>query len=89
MLDYVFGLVQANQWHARPCASERFRRYVDNKHLKNIFSAGELVEEAVISILETTAVNGLIDAMIVEDNWKGRSSQGELRRKTSRRFSSA
>lgn len=29
-----------------------------NKHLKNIFSAGELVEEAVISILETTAADG-------------------------------
>jgi prophage maintenance system killer protein len=29
-----------------------------NKHLKNIFSAGELVEDAVISILETTAADG-------------------------------
>ena len=26
-----------------------------SKHLKNIFASGELVEEAVISILETTA----------------------------------
>jgi hypothetical protein len=29
-----------------------------NKHLKNIFDAGELVEAAVISILETTAADG-------------------------------
>ena len=29
-----------------------------NKHLKNIFEAGELVEESVISILETTAADG-------------------------------
>lgn len=28
-----------------------------NKHLKNIFASGELVEEAVISILETTAAD--------------------------------
>ncbi len=29
-----------------------------NKHLKNIFESGELVEDAVISILETTAADG-------------------------------
>ena len=29
-----------------------------NKHLKNIFESGELVEESVISILETTAASG-------------------------------
>jgi len=29
-----------------------------NKHLKNIFDAGELLEAAVISILETTAADG-------------------------------
>ena len=29
-----------------------------NKHLKNIFGSGELVENAVISILETTAADG-------------------------------
>ncbi|MBZ0155641.1 MAG: virulence RhuM family protein [Alphaproteobacteria bacterium] len=29
-----------------------------NKHLKNIFESGELVENSVISILETTAVDG-------------------------------
>jgi hypothetical protein len=29
-----------------------------NKHLKNIFGSGELVENAVISILETTAEDG-------------------------------
>ncbi len=29
-----------------------------NKHLKNIFESGELVEASVISILETTAADG-------------------------------
>ena len=29
-----------------------------NKHLKNIFESGELIEESVISILETTAADG-------------------------------
>ena len=29
-----------------------------NKHLKNIFKSGELIEESVISILETTAADG-------------------------------
>ena len=29
-----------------------------NKHLKNIFGTGELLEAAVISILETTAADG-------------------------------
>ncbi len=29
-----------------------------NKHLKNIFDSGELMESAVISILETTAADG-------------------------------
>ncbi len=29
-----------------------------NKHLKNIFASGELAEDSVISILETTAADG-------------------------------
>jgi len=29
-----------------------------NKHLKNIFESGELAEDSVISILETTAADG-------------------------------
>ena len=29
------------------------------KHLKNIFASGELIEDAVVSILETTAAVGL------------------------------
>ena len=29
-----------------------------NKHLKNIFASGELVEDSAISILETTAADG-------------------------------
>ena len=28
------------------------------KHLKNIFVSGELIEDAVVSILETTAADG-------------------------------
>jgi len=31
-----------------------------NKHLKNIFSSGELDEDSVISILDTTAMDGKI-----------------------------
>ncbi len=29
-----------------------------NKHLKNIFDSGELLEDSVVSILETTAADG-------------------------------
>jgi hypothetical protein len=29
-----------------------------NKHLKNIFATGELVEDSVVAILETTATDG-------------------------------
>ena len=29
-----------------------------SKHLKNIFESGELIEDSVISILETTAADG-------------------------------
>ena len=29
-----------------------------NKHLENIFASGELAEDSVISILETTAADG-------------------------------
>ena len=29
-----------------------------SKHLKNIFSSGELMEDSVVSVLETTAADG-------------------------------
>ena len=32
-----------------------------SKHLKNIFEAGELLEEVVVSILETTTQHGAIE----------------------------
>ena len=32
-----------------------------NKHLKNIFDAGELAQDSVVSILETTAADGKND----------------------------
>ena len=35
-----------------------------SKHLKNIFSEGELVSEVVISILETTTQHGAIEGKI-------------------------
>lgn len=34
-----------------------------SKHLKNIFDSGELVEEVVISILETTTEHGAVDGL--------------------------
>jgi len=34
-----------------------------NKHLKNIFDSGELDEDSVVSILETTAADGKWDGL--------------------------
>ena len=47
-------------WLTQKALAELFGVQVPaiNKHLKNIFDAGELVEAAVISILETTAADG-------------------------------
>ena len=47
-------------WLTQKALAELFNVQVPaiNKHLKNIFASGELVEEAVISILETTASDG-------------------------------
>lgn len=47
-------------WLSQKALAELFGVKVPaiNKHLKNIFESGELVEESVISILETTAADG-------------------------------
>lgn len=47
-------------WLTQKALAELFGVQVPaiNKHLKNIFESGELVENSVISILETTAVDG-------------------------------
>lgn len=47
-------------WLTQKALAELFNVQVPaiNKHLKNIFASGELFEEAVISILETTASDG-------------------------------
>lgn len=47
-------------WLTQKALSELFGVRVPavNKHLKNIFETGELVEDSVISILETTAADG-------------------------------
>ena len=47
-------------WLTQKALAELFTVQVPaiNKHLKNIFAAGELVEDSVISILETTAADG-------------------------------
>jgi hypothetical protein len=48
--------VKENSWLTRKRMAELFGVGVPaiSKHLKNIFDSGELVEEVVISILETT-----------------------------------
>ena len=47
-------------WLSQKALAELFGVRVPaiNKHLKNIFTSGELVEDSVISILETTAADG-------------------------------
>jgi hypothetical protein len=49
-----------NLWLTQGALAELFGVQVPavSKHLKNIFEAGELVEDAVLSILETTATDG-------------------------------
>jgi hypothetical protein len=51
-----------NFWLTQKMMAELFgvKTPAVNKHLKNIFAAGELVEAAVISILETTAADGKV-----------------------------
>lgn len=47
-------------WLTQKALSELFGVHIPaiNKHLKNIFESGELLEDSVISILETTAADG-------------------------------
>jgi hypothetical protein len=47
-------------WLSQKALAELFGVNVPaiNKHLKNIFESGELTEDPVISILETTAADG-------------------------------
>ena len=49
-----------NFWLTQKAMAELFgvKTPAVNKHLKNIFKSGELVEDAVVSILETTAADG-------------------------------
>src|SRR5580658_4340202 len=51
---------QDNFWMTQRTIAELFGVKIPavNKHLKNIFESGELVENSVISILETTATDG-------------------------------
>ena len=51
---------QDNFWLTQKTMADLFGVQVPavNKHLKNIFDSGELVENSVISILETTAADG-------------------------------
>ena len=51
-------------WLTQKALAELFGVQVPgiNKHLKNIFVSGELVEAEVISILETTTPHGAINA---------------------------
>jgi hypothetical protein len=49
-----------NFWLTQKAMAELFgvKTPAVNKHLKNVFTTGELVEDSVISILETTAADG-------------------------------
>lgn len=53
-------LYQENLWLTQAKMAELFevKKPAISKHLKNIFESGELVESAVVSILETTAADG-------------------------------
>jgi len=43
-----------------------------SKHLKNIFESGELVESAVVSILETTAADGKTYGVLLQSGCRHR-----------------
>ena len=47
-------------WLAQKAMADLFAAGVPaiNKHLKNIFDAGELQDKSVVSVLETTAADG-------------------------------
>ena len=53
-------LYQENLWLTQAKMAELFevQKAAISKHLKNIFTSGELLEKSVVSILETTAADG-------------------------------
>lgn len=53
-------LYQENLWLTQAKMAELFevQKAAISKHLKNIFESGELLEEAVVSKMETTALDG-------------------------------
>ena len=53
-------LYQENLWLTQTKMGELFevKKAAISKHLKNIFTSGELMEDSVVSILETTAADG-------------------------------
>ena len=53
-------LYQENLWLTQAKMAELFevQKAAISKHLKNIFASGELIEDSVVSVLETTAADG-------------------------------
>ena len=53
-------LYQENLWLTQAKMAELFevQKAAISKHLKNIFTSGELMEGSVVSVLETTAADG-------------------------------
>lgn len=53
-------LYQENLWLTQAKMAELFevQKATISKHLKNIFASGELMEDPVVSVLETTAADG-------------------------------
>lgn len=53
-------LYQENLWLTQAKMAELFevQKAAISKHLKNIFASGELMEDSVVSVLETTAADG-------------------------------
>ena len=53
-------LYQENLWLTQAKMAELFevQKAAISKHLKNIFVSGELMEDSVVSVLETTAADG-------------------------------
>ena len=60
--DRRIGVVYRDEdcWVSQKALAELFSVKVPviSKHLKNIFESGELIEDSVVSILETTATDG-------------------------------
>ena len=52
------AVVQRNKWLTQKAMAQLFGVQVSaiNKHLENIFSEGELIEEVVISKMETVVI---------------------------------